>query len=314
VHPDQSTSHPPLRSKSNPLRFGRWAAITVTLALTLSWSILGTHGVIRAETPTRAKPLVVFAAASLTDVLQDVSNAFTAETAIEVRHVFAASSTLARQIENGARADIFLSADQAWMDYLQSRSRIDERTRIDLFSNRLVIIAPRTRANTRTNLAPPTVRQAPDLRTILRALDDPRARLTLADPRAVPLGRYSQSALESLDLWERLRLRIALADNARSALLLVARGESPLGIVYATDAATDARVQVLARLSPNLYPKITYPAAAVRDSVSAKDPSTRTNNSAATQVYLEFLQSDTAAKIFRRAGFRPLSDSESATP
>jgi molybdate transport system substrate-binding protein len=277
VHPDQSTSHPPLRSKSNPLRFGRWAAITVTLALTLSWSILGTHGVIRAETPTRAKPLVVFAAASLTDVLQDVSNAFTAETAIEVRHVFAASSTLARQIENGARADIFLSADQAWMDYLQSRSRIDERTRIDLFSNRLVIIAPRTRANTRTNLAPPTVRQAPDL-------------------------------------WERLRLRIALADNARSALLLVARGESPLGIVYATDAATDARVQVLARLSPNLYPKITYPAAAVRDSVSAKDPSTRTNNSAATQVYLEFLQSDAAAKIFRRAGFRPLSDSESATP
>ena len=312
MHPDQSISHPPLRSKTNSLTFGRWAAIAVTLAL--SWSVLGTHGVVRAETPTLAKPLTVFAAASLTDVLQAVSDVFTAETAIEVRHVFAASSTLARQIENGARADVFLSADPAWMDHLQSRSRTDQRTRIDLFSNQLVIIAPRTHANTRTDLTPPTIRQAQDLRTILSALDDPRARLTLADPGGVPLGRYSRSALESLDLWERLRRRAAFADNARSALFLVARGESPLGIVYATDAVTEARVQVLAQLSQNLHPKITYSAAVVHDSGSTEDTRERMSSRVGSQAYLEFLQSDTAAKIFRRAGFRPLSESESATP
>ena len=292
---------------------GRWAQMVLSVVL----SLLTMQGG-RAETDA-PKPLTVFAAASLTDVWQDVSAAFTTQTGIEVRHVFAASSTLARQIENGARADIFVSADGVWMDYLEARKRIDQRTRLDLLGNHLVIIAPQrpTRARspeTRPYDTIPTLRREQDLDSMLTVLADPRARFTLADPSGVPLGRYSRSALVSLNLWSTLRPRLALADNARSALALVARGESPLGIVYATDAMAEPRVHVLAQLSPDLHPKIVYPAAMLRESTNTASRGGAQGNRGRAESYLEFLQSDVAAELFRQKGFTPLAHASPATP
>lgn len=292
---------------------GRWAQIVLSIVLCLLTLQTG-----RADSAA-AKPLTVFAAASLTDVLQDVSAAFTANTGIKVRHVFAASSTLARQIENGARADMFISADQAWMDYLEARQYIAQSTRLDLLGNHLVIIAPqrppRARpAATRSADTIPTVRRKQDMESILTALSDPRTRVTLADPSGVPLGRYSRSALVSLNLWSRLRPHLALADNSRSALALVARGESPLGIVYATDAMAEPQVKVLAQLSPDLHPKIVYPAALLRESANVTARGAAQANRGRAESYLEFLQSDAAAKLFRQKGFTSLVHESPAKP
>ena len=257
---------------------------------------------VTAETPPR---ITVFAAASLTHTLQKVSQAFRHESGIEVRHSFAASSTIARQIENGARADVILSADQAWMDYLEQRSLIKPHTRYTLLGNRLVLIAPTPRRpHTQAVSAPPIRRiDTPEqLRALLTPLQDPRARLTVADPVGVPLGRYSRAALETLNTWNTVRSRLALADNARSALMLVARGESPLGIVYATDARHEDQVVVLGVFDQGLYPVIAYPIAAT---IHASNHTTR---------YLDFLRSTSAKEIFRQDGFLTPDVSAPARP
>lgn len=244
-------------------------------------------------------PITVFAASSLTDSLQKVSAAFTATTGIPVRHSFAASSTLARQLENGARVDVLLLADEVWMDYLQARRLIDRRSRLSLLGNQLVLIQP---AHTST---PPTatlraINQAKDLEQATKALLDARARLVLADTQAVPLGRYSRAALESLSLWQPLRSRLALADNARTALSLVARAESPLGVVYLTDALTEPRVSIVGIFAPNLHPPIIYPVAAT------------TQAQATTKKYLDFLRSEKAIHLFGQSGFLTLPTPRSA--
>lgn len=249
------------------------AALTILAALVA----LGGAAAARAES---APPVTVFAAASLTDVLQEIGQAFTARTGVPVRFSFAASSALARQVEAGARADLFLSADQEWMDYLQARGLIRGESRRDLIGNRLVLIAP---ADSPLQLRLATGAALP------QALG--RGRLATGDPDTVPVGRYARAALTSLGLWDGVAPRLVRADNVRSALAFVARGEAPLGIVYATDARLELRVRVVDVFPADSHPSITYPAALTARSV------------ADARRLLEFLSGAEAAAAFARHGF-----------
>jgi molybdate transport system substrate-binding protein len=194
--------------------------------------------------------VTVFAAASLKNVLDELSGVCGQTTGAALRMSYAASSTLARQIEAQADADVFVSADEEWMDYVMSRGLMQPATRVSVAGNRLVLIAPRDSTQTLTISAGMPIAQA--LGT---------GRLALADPAAVPAGKYARAALSSLGVWNSVADRIAPAENVRAALLLVSRGEAPLGIVYQTDAAADAGVRVVATFPESLHPPIVYPAA-----------------------------------------------------
>lgn len=193
----------------------------------------------------------MFAAASMAGVLPVIAREFTQRTGVPVRFSFAASSLLARQIEAGARADVFVSADDAWMAYLASRLPL--RARQTLALNRLVLVVPKE-STARLTLGPGL-----DLSPIL----GPRGRLAIADPQAVPAGRYAAAALRKYGAWDGLKSRLAPAQNVRDALLYVARGDAPIGVVYATDARADPRVRVLALFPADSHPPIRYPAAVV---------------------------------------------------
>jgi molybdate transport system substrate-binding protein len=204
-----------------------------------------------AEAPSQpAQALVVFAAASLTDALAEVGRAFTASTQVPVLPSFAASSVLAKQIEAGAPAEVFVSADSDWMDYLEKRGLLRAATRHDLLGNRLVLIAPRT-SPARVVLAAHV-----DLTAALGG-----GRLATGDPDSVPVGRYAQAALTHLGIWEQVAPRLVRAENVRSALEYVARGEATLGIVYRTDALAEKRVRVVDVFPPGSHPPIIYPVA-----------------------------------------------------
>jgi molybdate transport system substrate-binding protein len=233
--------------------------------------------------PAAERVLTVFAAASLTNVLQEAGDAYTALSKQPLRFSFAASSTLARQIESGAPADVFVSADQEWMDYLQSRNRLQPATRANVVSNTLVLIAP---ADSRIAL-----RIAPGF--ALAAALGRDGRLATGDPASVPVGRYAQAALTALDVWTSVERRLVAADNARTALNFVARGEAPLGIVYATDAKAEPRVRVVDRFPASTQEPIRYPAAAM----ASAGPD--------AEAFLAFLQGPMARQIFDRAGFGP---------
>jgi molybdate transport system substrate-binding protein len=226
--------------------------------------------------------LTVFAAASLTTVLEEVGVAFTADTSIPVRFSFAASSALARQIESGAPADVFMSADQEWMDYLQQRGLIAPASRADIVGNSLVLIAP---ADSAVSVR---IGAGMDLGRTL----GPRGRLATGDPASVPVGRYARAALVRLGAWNAVGSRLVAADNVRTALNFVARGEAPLGIVYATDALSEPRVRVLDVFPADSHEPITYPAAAtIRGDARAAS-------------FVQFLNGGTAGKAFESAGFR----------
>jgi molybdate transport system substrate-binding protein len=195
-------------------------------------------------------PITVFAAASLTNVLQDLGDSFTKDTSIPIRFSFAASSALARQIENGSPADIFFSADLEWMDYLQSRNLIQRDTRRDVLGNRLVLIAP---ADSKIKL---TIEPHFALAAALG-----RGRLATGDPDAVPVGRYAREALTTLKVWNDVADRLVRTDSVRSALAFVDRGEAELGIVYATDALIDKHVRVVDVFPANSHLPIVYPIA-----------------------------------------------------
>ncbi len=227
--------------------------------------------------------LLVLAAASLTDVLESIGAAFTLSSGQRVRFSFAASSALARQIEAGGRVDAFLSADVEWMDYLQSRGLIAARSRRNVASNRLVLIAPKdSEAN---------IKLAPKV-SLLAALDG--GRLATGDPDIVPAGRYAKAALQALGAWHDIARRVIFADNVRSALAYVARGEAPLGIVYATDAQIDPRVRIVDVFPADTHPPILYPAA----------PTVHAH--AGTQAFLDFLARPKAQAAFIEYGFQPL--------
>jgi molybdate transport system substrate-binding protein len=195
-------------------------------------------------------PITVFAAASLTNVLQELGDGYTKETSIPVRFSFAASSALARQIENGSPADIFFSADLEWMDYLQSRNLIRRDSRHDVLGNRLVLIAPAD-SGIKLKIEPHF--------TLAAALG--KGRLATGDPDSVPVGRYAREALTTLGIWNDVADRIVRADNVRSALAFVDRGEVPLGIVYETDALIDKHVRVVDVFPDNSHLAIVYPIA-----------------------------------------------------
>ncbi|MEM9761653.1 MAG: molybdate ABC transporter substrate-binding protein [Pseudomonadota bacterium] len=233
--------------------------------------------------------VTVFAAASLKEALEDVTDGWSRETGHAARLSLAGSATLARQIALGAPADVFISANSAWMDHLSAEGLLVAGTRRDILANGLVLIAA-------SAIAPAT--EAPQLLTpknapmVFDRLGE--GRLAMALVEAVPAGIYGKAALESLGLWPRLARQVAQTDNVRAALALVARGEAPLGIVYATDARAEPRVSVLARFRPEDHPPIAYPAAAIEGA-----------NPAAT-AFLAYLQTMPARKTFSRRGFRPL--------
>jgi len=194
--------------------------------------------------------IIVFAAASLTNALQEVGDGFTKDSSIPVKFSFAASSTLARQIENGAPADVFFSADIDWMDYLQSRKLIQNHTRHDVLGNRLVLVAP---ADSKIVLK---IKPHFPLAATLG-----KGRLSTGDPDSVPVGRYAREALTKLDVWNDIEARLVRADSVHSALAFVDRGEASLGIVYATDAKIDNKVRVVDVFPDNTHMPIVYPIA-----------------------------------------------------
>lgn len=227
------------------------------------------------------RTLTVFAAASLTNVFEEIGTAYTAETHQPVRFSFAASSALAKQIESGAPADVFVSADQEWMDYLSTRKLIQDGTRRDIVINTLVLVAP---ADSSIKL-----RIAPGF-PLVQALGE-KGRLATGDPASVPVGKYARAALTQLGVWSSIESRLIPADNVRTALTFVSRGEAPLGIVYGTDARADAKVRVVDVFPENTHERIAYPAAATAV-VSAEGAG-----------FVKFLSSGTARAIFDKAGF-----------
>jgi molybdate transport system substrate-binding protein len=225
--------------------------------------------------------LLVFAAASLTNVLEKLGPIYTQETGQPVKFSFAASSALARQLEAGASADVFASADLEWMDYVQARKLIDRATRRDLLGNRLVLIAPKDSAV--------ALKIAPGF-ALAKALG-PGGRLATGDPDYVPVGKYARSALTTLGVWSDVADRLVRADNVRTALAFVARGEAPLGIVYTTDAKIEPGVRVVDVFPEDTHLPITYPVAVVRDARPGADR------------FVKFLGGDTARAVFQEFGF-----------
>jgi molybdate transport system substrate-binding protein len=232
----------------------------------------------------RAESVHVFAAASLKTALDVVGERWKASARKDITMVYAGSASLAKQIAEGAPADLFISADLAWMDDLQSRGLIRPETRRNLLGNTLVLIAP---ADSVADFARPV-----DLAKLLNG-----GKLAVADVNSVPAGRYARSALETLGLWASVQSNLAQADNVRAALAFVARGEAPLGIVYGSDAMAEPKVRVLAQFPPGSHLPIVYPVALVAASTNA--------NAAA---FLQFLLSPEAGKIFATNGFTPLPE------
>jgi molybdate transport system substrate-binding protein len=227
------------------------------------------------------KTVLVFGAASLTDVLDELGHAFTAQSQVEVKSSLAASSALAKQIEAGAPADVFFSADLEWMDYLQQRDLLRPGSIRTVVFNRLVLIAP---ADSKVK-----VKIAPGF-DLLKALGD--GKLATGDPDSVPVGKYAHTALEKLGVWDKVSNRIVRAENVRSALAFVARGEAPLGIVYRTDALAEKRVRIVDVFPEDSHPPVTYPIALTKGA------------SPEAQRFEDFVTGAAAKQIFLKYGFQ----------
>ena len=241
--------------------------------------------------PAAAKDLLVFAAASLKNALDDIDASYKKETGTAVTVSFAASSALAKQVEQGAPADIFISADLDWMDYLAGKNLIKPDSRFNLLGNKIVLIAPKDSKLTTVAL------KGADLAKALAG-----GRLAMANVDAVPVGKYGKAALEKLGAWTDVKDHLAQAENVRAALLLVARGEAPLGIVYSTDAAAEPNVRIVASFPGDSHPPIIYPAALTKDSKHAD-----------AKAFLDFLRSAKARTAFEKQGFTVLARSASST-
>lgn len=248
---------------------GRWL---LALAVLLS---LGTQAV------AAVRPPLVLAAASLQESLTAAARAWATRGHPQPVLSFGASSALARQIEAGAPADLFVSADEEWMDDVQTKGLIRPRTRLSVLGNRLVLIAP-----VDSRVALPIRRGFP----LARALGS--GRLAIADPAAVPAGKYGKAALTSLGVWPSVEAKLAPAENVRAALAFVERAEAPLGIVYETDARASKKVRVVGRFPPNSHPPISYPVAALKASTNPE-----------AEGFRRFLVSPDGTAIFRRFGF-----------
>jgi molybdate transport system substrate-binding protein len=230
-----------------------------------------------------AQELTVFAAASLTDAMKDVSAQWARAGHPALRLSFGASSTLARQIEQGAPANLFASADEKWMDYLADKKLIAADTRKDLLGNDLVLVV--------SSVKPQHVTIAPGFD--LAGMLGPDGRIATGDPAHVPVGLYAEQALKKLGVWDAISGRLARADDVRSALLLVERGEAPVGIVYATDSAVSRAVMVAGTFPADSHDPVSYPFAVVR---SGDTPEAR--------ALMSFLAEPQARAIFVRRGFK----------
>lgn len=228
-----------------------------------------------------AQDVTVFAAASLTNALEEIAKIYREKGGGGVKFSFASSSTLAKQIESGAPADIFVSADEQWMDYLAQRNLIEASTRSSRLGNVLVLITPPGDKRTID------IKPGFDLAGMIGS-----GKLATGDPAHVPVGRYAQQALTKLGIWEAVVPKIARTDNVRAALLLVERGEAPFGIVYATDAAASGKVDVAGTFPADSYPPVSYPFAIL----AGRDrPEVRR--------FLEFVYGAEAQAVYRKAGF-----------
>ena len=227
--------------------------------------------------------VTVFAAASLTDALQELAGDWRRQNGGEVRYSFASSSTLARQIEAGAPADIFISANPEWMDYLAGKNLIVPDSRTEPLGNDLLLVAPADSALSKVQI---------DSNLDVAALVRPGERIATGDPAHVPVGMYAQQALTRLGLWEKTDPLLARADSVRAALALVERGESPLGIVYASDAVASSKVKVVGKFPPDSHDPITYPFAIVMG-----------HDTPAVRAFFAKITSGGAAQVYERFGF-----------
>jgi len=252
-----------------------WVAICVSLTL---FPLIGADP---AAYAVEGDTVTVFAAASATNALTDIGKIFMDNKQGKVVYSFASSSTLAKQIENGAPANVFLSADLEWMNYLVEKKMVEPDTRTDLLGNRLVLIAPED--------SKATVRIAPNF-DLAALLGD--GKLAMGDPAHVPAGVYGKQALEKLGAWKGVEAKVAPAKDVRAALTLVERAEAPLGVVYATDAAITKKVKVVGVFPEDSHPPIVYPVALVKD-----------RGTAAAKNFLGFLKSADAKKVFEKYGF-----------
>lgn len=243
------------------------------VALTLPWAGI-------ASSAESKQPLIVFAAASLTDAVTEIGDAFTRETGIPVKTSFAASSALARQVESGASAGVFFSADEEWMDYLEKKDLLTAGTRRDVLANRLVLVVPADSKIASVSF---------DSRSFLSAVRG--AHIATGDPDSVPVGRYAKAALINLGAWEQIAARLVRAENVRSALAFVARGEAPFGIVYLTDAKIEKNVKLAGTFPSELHPPIRYPIA-----VTVK-------GNADAHRFVAFVSSQPALLTFEKHGF-----------
>ena len=236
--------------------------------------------------------MVILAAASLKNALDEISADWSRATGKPAPKIsYAASSALAKQIEQGAPADLFVSADLDWMDYVARKDLIKADTRVNLLGNKIVLIAPRD------SKAAIELKPGADMAKALAG-----GRLAMANVEAVPAGKYGKAALEKLGAWDGVKDKIAQAENVRAALLLVSRGEAPLGIVYATDVAADPNVKIIAAFPADSHPPIIYPAAILK---GAKSPD--------AAAFFDYLKGGKARPSWEKQGFAVLAKSASST-
>lgn len=227
------------------------------------------------------KTITVFAAASMKNALDDIDAAYTAKTGVKIVVSYAASSALAKQIEQGAPADVFISADTDWMDYAMAKKNINEPTRVNLLGNSIVLIAPKDSKIDNVNIGAGF--------DLAKLAGD--GKIVTGDVKSVPVGKYAKAALEKLGAWEAAQSKFAMTENVRAALTLVARGEAVLGIVYATDAKVEPGVKIVGTIPENSHPPIIYPVAAT------------TTAKAEAADYLAFLRTAAAKAILEKYGF-----------
>ncbi len=239
-----------------------------------------------APAAARADDVIVFAAASLKNALDDVTTRYLNQTGKTVTVSYAATSALAHQIEQGAPADIFFSADEDWMDYVAKRNLIQPDTRRTLLGNEIVLVVPKS--------SPATIAIGPGMN--LAGLLGPDGHLAMANTDAVPAGKYGKAALQSLGVWDSLAPSVVQSDNVRAALAFVARGEAAAGIVYATDAIAEPGVRVVGAFPDDSHPQILYPLAL-----------TATSTNPDARAFLDFMQSAAARPAYEKQGFTVLT-------
>ncbi|MBE5250916.1 molybdate ABC transporter substrate-binding protein [Mixta sp. Marseille-Q2057] len=248
------------------------------------WGLAAVLSVSLAGQAVAAEKITVFAAASLTNALQDIATQYQKKSGVEVVSSFASSSTLARQIEQGAPADLFISADQQWMDDAVAKKSMIDNTRFTLLGNDLVLVAPRS-----ASAKAVTINEKTDWKSLLKG-----ERLAVGDPDHVPAGIYAKEALQKLGAWETVSPVMARGNNVRAALALVERNETPYGIVYGSDAVASNKVQVVGTFPESSHKAVEYPMAIVKD-----------HDGSAVTAFYNYLKGPEAATVFKHYGFTP---------